>query len=65
MKYLLIIFSFVLSGCAPTAGKYTDGNPGFFGREICKSGVVYYTNGQGIAPAFKPDGSLYTCEYKP
>lgn len=64
-KLIIIISAVVLVGCG-SSGEYT-------GREIhtmslmvekCFNGVVYYNSGQGIAPAFKPDGSLYTCENK-
>lgn len=61
-KLIIILSAVVLVGCG-SSGEYT-------GREIrtmslmvekCFNGVVYYN---GIAPAFKPDGSLYTCENK-
>jgi hypothetical protein len=28
----------------------------------CIRGVEYYRTGHQLAPAFKPDGTLYTCE---
>lgn len=28
----------------------------------CVRGVEYYTTIHGIAPAYKPDGTLYSCE---
>lgn len=46
----------VLGGCSKP-----DGRPAFV-EEICIKGVVYYSSGYQLAPAFKPDGTLYTCE---
>lgn len=66
MKQLIIILLvIVLVGCGKN-GEYTNGNipPLSIRTEKCFNGVVYYNTGQGIAPAFKPDGSLYTCENK-
>lgn len=61
MKKLLAIIAgvVVLSGC-------TDPNTGIRATESirCIKGVEYYASGYRLAPAFKPDGTLYTCENK-
>lgn len=31
-------------------------------REKCVKGVVYYVTGYKLAPAFKSDGTLFTCD---
>jgi hypothetical protein len=55
----IVLVLLVLGGCR---------NPGEFtgemtrGGERCKNGVVYYLAGHSIAPAFKPDGTLFLCE---
>ena len=54
---ICLIFLLVLSGCEPSP----DGKP-WSVNERCIKGVVYYVNGYKLAPAFKQDGSLYTCE---
>jgi hypothetical protein len=30
-------------------------------REACIKGVTYYYTGYRLAPAFKPDGTLFVC----
>lgn len=34
-------------------------------KERCISGVIYYYDADKLAPAFKPDGSLFTCDTQP
>ncbi len=60
MKILgLIAVVFALAGCSE--GLLSP--EGRFGLdEYCLKGVVYYTSHNQIAPAFKPDGTLYTCK---
>lgn len=52
----IICAAFVLGGCSKP-----DGRPAFV-EEICIKGVVYYSSGYHLAPAFKQDGTLYTCD---
>ena len=50
----------VVSGCKKEPISYIGGKtwPG----ELCVNGVVYYSFGHGKAPAYKIDGSLYSCD---
>lgn len=57
MKKILIMSILLLVGCT----SQPDGKP-FSVDEICIKGVVYYNSGYKLAPAFKPNGTLYTCE---
>jgi len=68
VKYLLIgLFCVLLVGCgfSESSGTYTK--PSSYEKdrlvkEKCMNGVVYYVSGHNsLAPAFKPDGSLFTC----
>ena len=58
---LLIIFVAVamLSGCMdkPQGSEIAV-------EERCVKGVTYYLTGYQLAPAFRADGSLYTCSTK-
>jgi hypothetical protein len=68
VRYLLIgLFCVLLVGCgfSESSGTYTK--PSSYERERllkekCIYGVVYYVSGNSsLAPAFKPDGTLFTC----
>lgn len=65
-KVFLSILTIVsMVGCSQTLteGRLTKvTNADYVTYETCKAGVVYYIRGQGLAPAFKPDGSLFTCD---
>lgn len=52
----LVVLSILLVGC----GSQSDGKP-WAVEEICIKGVTYYASGYQLAPAFHPDGKLYTC----
>lgn len=56
-KLLVLLGMFMLTACSPQA----DGKP-WAVKEQCIKGVVYYTTGYQLAPAFKPDGTLITCD---
>lgn len=58
MKKLILLLSLVLVGCS--SDEITN-IPLNSLRKICIEGVIYY-NSHSITPAFKPDGTLYTCE---
>ena len=53
----IISSSILLAGCVPTP----EGS-NVSVREGCIKGVTYYYTGHKLSPAFKPDGSLYTCD---
>jgi hypothetical protein len=57
IKLYSLILIFALAGCLPpTKITYT-------GYETeCIRGVVYYNSGHRLAPAYKQDGTLYTCD---
>lgn len=70
----LTLTASILSVLLCVSGCGMEGNPATDGRskitsidrdtwpyEICIKGVVYYSHGHGKSPAFKSDGSLYTC----
>lgn len=60
MKYFVaVVLSIVVIGCSSEhiIHQYSIKNM----SKICIEGVVYYV-GSGYAPAFKKDGTLYTCE---
>ena len=56
-KLIFILFAsiFVLSGCESTT-RHIEAST------VCLQGVQYYITGYHLAPAFKPDGTLYTCK---
>ena len=66
MKVLwAILISIAILGCSEpvSEGRFTGIiTTDISTLEMCKAGVVYYTRGQGIAPAYRPDGSLFTCQ---
>lgn len=64
MKKLLILTVLsMLMACAPQEGKYTKiDNLSAFLYEECINKVVYYRSAHHLAPAFKPDNTVYTCE---
>lgn len=49
-----------VTGCNDKRETFIDGNS--WPSEMCIRGVVYYTFGHGKAPAYKPDGTLYSCD---
>lgn len=57
-----ILITILVIGCAPqTPGKYTNKQlPGML-LETCINNVTYYESNHQLAPAFRPDGTLYTC----
>lgn len=58
-KMLVITLSLLLGATA--CSDQPDGE--FWGmKERCIKGVIYYSYGYRLAPAFKPDGSLFTCD---
>ena len=60
MKTLLILASIlVLSGCEQSVGTTSSG--GITYDRVCIDKVEYLRAVYRIAPHFKPDGSLYTC----
>lgn len=64
-KIFMVVFVVVFLGIGCSVenkrGRHTGGDtyPEF--EELCINGVVYYTRGISVAPAFKPDGDLYLC----
>lgn len=63
--YMVLVVTLVV-GCTPEPekhGKYTNNAPlpGVMYEEACLNNVVYYNSSHHLAPAFKPDGTLYTC----
>jgi len=72
MKRLLFLVFFI-AGCDVQHKDYAvDAGPAGYARiderlvayevkERCINGVSYYIHGRRMAPAFKPDGSLYLC----
>lgn len=57
MKYMLLVLAVLLSAC----NRNDDGTT-LFTRKSCINGVVYYENGHKLAPAFKPNGTLFLCD---
>lgn len=57
---IVLIIMTLIVGCGGQ-GEYTKFKGSGIFAEKCINGVVYYFQGHGMAPAFKPDGSLYTC----
>lgn len=58
MKIKLIILAVVIG--LVVCGEIDGVGP--FSEEICLKGVTYYKGHMSLAPAFKQDGTLYTCE---
>jgi hypothetical protein len=65
---MICILSLVALGCADYEKDIRTDHDKFIdriaGMEVCLKGVVYYNGNNRLTPAFKPDGSLYTCEVK-
>jgi len=57
----ILIALLAVSGCKDNS-KITSKDKGTWPYELCVKGVMYYSFGHGKAPAFKVDGSLYTCD---
>ncbi len=58
--YKTLIVAFIALLCVGCE-RQSDGKS-YSTRDECIRGVVYYESGYKLAPAFKPDGSLYTCD---
>jgi hypothetical protein len=63
-KLLTAILVVTLAGCEPVP-RPPDHELSLTEPQgtVCYRGVVYYQYINSIAPAFKPDGTLYTCGY--
>jgi len=57
----ILIALLAVTGCKENL-KITTKDKDNWPYELCVKGVVYYSFGHGKAPAFKADGSLYTCD---
>lgn len=68
-KLISLVLLMLLTGCDSKVqinelGKSEHMNSRNTFNRVCLQGVIYYENTKRLAPAFKPDGTLYTCNTK-
>lgn len=62
MRYLFLTLLILIASCEDDKGYKTAPAWGSVVNEKCVKGVIYYNAYNRMAPAFKPDGTLYTCD---
>ena len=63
MRYLLILF--LLVGCSDPSKMEPKATRILGLNKVCLDGVVYYSGGRKLAPAYNREGEIQLCDLKP